>query len=289
MRKIAALEATERPYAVWDGALPCLGVHVAASGRKTFIAQTRIRGVSRRTTLGQYPHCHIDAMRAAARLWLLNAEKRQRPPQPKPAAPPPVSLRELGAEYCANQSLRWAPKTQALSELSLDRFIYPVLGDLDVAKLRTADVERWFDGMAKTPANANRSAPVFSLVRRYAEQKGLRPVGSNPCRCLKLYKRRPKKRFLSTTELQRLGRHISGLEAEQPAFAAAIRLLALTGMRASEVLSLPFGDVQGARAFLRASKAGPRTVYLCAAARQIIEAGKVAGAGDWIISETQRQ
>ena len=122
-RKIGALQVRERPYAVWDSVLPSFGVYVAVSGRKTFIAQTRIRGISRRTTLGLYPDNHIDAIRAAARLWLLEAEKRQRPLNPRPAALPAVTLHALAEEYCANQGERWAPLTLETSLGALRRSI----------------------------------------------------------------------------------------------------------------------------------------------------------------------
>jgi integrase len=289
MRNIGALQARERPYAVWDSVMPSFGVHVAASGRKTFITQTRIRGISRRTTLGLYPDDHIDAMRAGARLWLLEAEKRQRPLSPKPDSLPVVTLQTLGDEYCANQGDRWAPRTLETSLSALSRSIYPTLGDVDVAKLKTADIERWFDGLAASPGSANRAAPVLSAVMKYAEQKGLRPSGSNPCRRLKRYKRRPMERFLSPSELRRLGGGLAAIEAEQPEFAAAIRLLVLTGMRASEVLSLKVADIQPPRAFLRTSKTGPRTVYLCRAACRVIEALARGVDREWVVSTGPRE
>jgi len=288
MRKIGALQTRERPYAVWDSVLPSFGVYVAASGRKTFIAQTRIRGISRRTTLGLYPDHHIDAIRPTARLWLLEAEKRQRPLNPKPVASPAVTLQALAEEYCANQGERWAPLTLETSLGALRRSIYPALGSVDVAKLTTADVERWFDGLAQSPGSANRAAPVLSSIMKYAEQKGLRLPGSNPCRRLKRYKRRPMERFLSPAELRRLGRGLTSIEEEQPQFAAAVRLLVLTGMRASEVLSLTFEGLHPPRAFLRTSKTGPRTVYLCQAACRIVEKLRSEASGEWVIS-TGRQ
>jgi integrase len=288
MRKIGALKALERPYAVWDSVLPSFGVYVAASGRKTFIAQTRIRGISRRTTLGLYPDNHIDAIRAAGRLWLLEAEKRQRPLNPRPTPLPAVTLQALAEEYCANQGDRWAPLTLETSLGALRRSIYPALGGVDVAKLTAADVERWFDGLAQLPGSANRAAPVLSAIMKYAEQKGLRLPGSNPCRRLKRYKRRPMERFLSPAELRRLGRGLAAIEAAQPHFAAAIRLLVLTGMRASEVLSLRFAYVHAPRAFLPTSKTGPRTIYLCKAACQVIKTLRPSANGEWVISTGRR-
>jgi hypothetical protein len=97
------------PNAFWDSVLASFGVYVAASGCKTFMAQTRIRGVSWRTVLDA--NHHIDAIRAAAHLWLLEVERRQRPLNPGPAALPAVTLQVLADEYCANQGERWASLT----------------------------------------------------------------------------------------------------------------------------------------------------------------------------------
>ncbi len=73
-------------------------------------------------------------------------------------------------------------------------------------------------------------------------------------------------------ELARLGRALDAREAQWPEAVAAIRLLALTGCRRSEVLNLRWRDIGGDALNLRDSKTGPRAVPLGEAARAHIAA-----------------
>ncbi len=57
----------------------------------------------------------------------------------------------------------------------------------------------------ETPFEANRLLAVLSRMFSLAEQKGLRPTGSNPCRGVERYREARRERFLSAAELARLG------------------------------------------------------------------------------------
>ena len=105
-----------------------------------------------------------------------------------------------------------------------------------------------------------------------AEEWGLRGRGTNPC--LDIEKNPSKKlaRFLDTDELARLGRALDDYEARWPEAIAAVRLLALTGCRRSEVLDLRWRDIGSDALNLADSKTGPRAVPLGKAARAHIEA-----------------
>ena len=66
----------------------------------------------------------------------------------------------------------------------------------------------------------------------------MRERGSNPCLGIKKNPRNRIARFLDTDELARLGRVLDARESRWPEAVAAIRLLAPTGCRRSEVLNL---------------------------------------------------
>ena len=76
-----------------------------------------------------------------------------------------------------------------------------------------------------------------------AEEWGLRERGSNPCLGIARNPGNRIARFLDAHELARLGRALDVREAEWPEAVAAIRLLALTGCRRSEVLDLRWRDI----------------------------------------------
>ena len=103
-----------------------------------------------------------------------------------------------------------------------------------------------------------------------AEEWGLREPGSNPCLGIRKNPRNSVARFLDADELARLGRALYAHEAEWPEAVAAIRLLALTGCRRSEVLNLRWRDIGGDAFDLPDSKTGPRSVPLGNAARALI-------------------
>ena len=77
---------------------------------------------------------------------------------------------------------------------------------------------------------------------------------------------------LDMDDLARLGRALDASEARLPETVAAIRLLALTGCRRSEVLNLRWRDIGEDALNLRDSKTGPRAVPLGEGARALIAA-----------------
>ena len=118
----------------------------------------------------------------------------------------------------------------------------------------------------------------------------MRPDGGNPCRHIEKYPERRRERFLSVSELKRLGEVLSEAEVAwrnhakaahetqqsrmrhpkpaknlvSPTAIAAIRLLTLTGARLSEILELTWDEVDLERGILRLadSKTGAKPIYL---------------------------
>ncbi len=100
------------------------------------------------------------------------------------------------------------------------------------------DVRRWFASLRATPAKADRSLPVLSVIMREAERMGLRPEGSNPCRGIRRNRRKGRERFLSDDEIRRLSATLKAHLDRRPHEVALIRLLLLTGSRRNEILTL---------------------------------------------------
>ena len=101
---------------------------------------------------------------------------------------------------------------------------------------------------------------------RQAEIYGYRPDGSNPCKGIKRYRREGRERFLSATEIRSLAAVLDRFEADRPQQVAIIRLLLLTGCRASEIRTLKWRYRREGKLFLPDSKTGPRTIWLSSAA-----------------------
>ena len=90
----------------------------------------------------------------------------------------------------------------------------------------------------RSPGAANRAFEMLRSMMFRAEEWGLRERDNNPCLGIAKNPRNNIARFLDTGELARLGRSLNAREVRWPEAVAAIRLLALTGCRRSEVLNL---------------------------------------------------
>ena len=151
--------------------------------------------------------------------------------------------------------------------------ILPAFGTMPLDRIGPEDVAAWFDTASRDrPGAANRAFEILRAMMFRAEEWGLRARDSNPCLGIAKNPRNPVARFLDIEELARLGRTLDAHEARWPEAVAAIRLLALTGCRRSEVLNLRWRDIGAEAINLPDSKTGPRSVPLGKAARALIDA-----------------
>ena len=158
----------------------------------------------------------------------------------------------------------------------LNAGILPALGRMPLDRIGPEHVAAWFDAASRDkPGAANRAFEILRSMMFRAEEWGLRERGGNPCLGIRKNPRNSVARFLDVDELTRLGRALDGHEARG---VAAIRLLALTGCRRSEVLNLRWRNIRADVINLSDSKTGPRTVPLGEAARAHI--GALPGARD---------
>ena len=135
-------------------------------------------------------------------------------------------------------------------------------------RIEPEDVASWFDAASRVkPGAANRAFEILRATMFRAEEWGLRERGANPRLGIAKNPRNHVARFLDTGELARLGRALDASEAELPAAVAAIRLLALTGCRRSEVLDLRWRAIGADTINPTDSKTGPCAVPLGDAAR----------------------
>ena len=155
----------------------------------------------------------------------------------------------------------------------LNARILPAFGRMPLDRIGPGDVAAWFDAASRDkPGAANRAFEILRAMMFRAEEWGLHERGSNPCLGLAKNPRNHVARFLDAEELARLGRALDAREAEWPEAVAAIRLLALTGCRRSEVLNLRWRDIGENALNLADSKTGPRAVPLGVAARAHVAA-----------------
>ena len=267
---VEALRPGARDIVVWDAALPGFGVRVYPSGRKVYVVQARAGGAPRRASIGA--HGEIGAAearaRAGAELRRIKAHGRRRG----------ATLAELAERYmAAHVAANCNAHTAGIYRGALENHILPALGAMPLAAIGRADVAALHRSLRATPRAANRALAILKKMFALAEDWGMAQEGSNPCQGVRKYRERRRERFLTPAEYRRLGAALAEAEEEGWASAAAVaalRLLALTGCRLGEILSLRWDDVdRGAGEFrLREGKAGARMVPLTPTAEAVLAA-----------------
>jgi len=114
----------------------------------------------------------------------------------------------------------------------------------------------------------------------YAEETGLRPQNSNPCRRIRMYRERARERFMTEAEIGRAADAITACEQERKIgrhAAAALRLALLTGARSGELTAILWRHIDWSRRQIRlpdsdepGRKTGARTIYLSEAAVEVL-------------------
>ena len=135
---------------------------------------------------------------------------------------------------------------------------------------------------------ANKVVETLSRIYNAAEDKGLIPVGSNPCGLVVKNRERKRERFLTPDEFRRLGRALAEATTRRrvsPYAVAAIRLLILTGCRKREILHLRWEqvDLEVAELVLPSTKTGPRKVSLSPRAVGVLNSIDREPGNPWVI------
>ena len=273
----ARLARESKPQAkdtiLFDKSLPGFGLRIHPSGRKVWIVQARIDGRSRSIVIARHDKMAFAEARRRARDMLARIRAGDNSADDIRREKETPTPRALADEYLRRCEPHWKPSGRRTMRIYLKARILPVFGRMPLDRIGPEDVAAWFDAASgDKPGAANRALEILRAMMFRAEEWGLREHGSNPCLGIAKNPRKQIARFLDADELAQLGRALDDHEARWPEAVAAIRLLALTGCRRSEVLDLRWRDIGEDALNLEDSKTGPRVVPLGKAAQALIEA-----------------
>jgi integrase len=271
-------------FFVWDTDPKGFGVRVFPAGRKVFVLKYRPRGslATRRLKLGVYGSVTVEQARMLARRYLGAVTDGADPARDRHAERHAATVATLGAAYLDDVQVRRKPGTAAEYERLWKKHVVPALGGLSAAKVTTAEVARLHRSMHETPYVANRVLAVIGSFFTFAAREGARERQDNPARGVEFYPERKRERFLSPAEYAKLFDALTRAEREglpaaprrkrkpkseatakhrpknadspipaNPTAVAALRLLALTGWRVGEVLSLVWDAIDFDRGVCR--------------------------------------
>lgn len=285
-RTVDAARPTASDYFVFDNDLPGFGLRVMPSGQKSYMIQYRANRRTRRITFGRHgPMTPTQARRKAMQLLaaINDGEDPAEQLRGRRSAP---TVGQVCERFMTEHVVQHCKATTAYEyRRSVELFIKPAFGNHNIRDITRGDVAQLHHDMRDIPYQANRTLGVLSKLFNLAEVWGLRPDGSNPCRHVKRYKERRRSRFLSPDEMARLGTVLRQIEtegSETPSAVAAIRLLALTGCRLSEILTLKWAYITDA-IHLPDSKTGEKAVYIGEPVRQALDGIKRLSDNPYVI------
>ena len=193
----------------------------------------------------------------------------------KATAHKPIPFEAVADKVFHRYGRTWKPATLAVNRVYLRNQILPWFRGRPGAEITRGEVRQWFGALHATPAAANRSLPILSVIMRESEVYGYRPDESNPCTRIRRYREQRRERFLTSVEVRRLGRVLARRQAASPLQVTIVRLLLLTGCRQSEIRTLRWRDYREGHLFLRDSKTGPERCG-CLRPHSIICLGRAA-------------
>jgi integrase len=233
---------SDKPDAIFfDDDLPGFGVRVRGEVR-TFVAQFRVEGRTRRVSLGDVRKISLEAARKAARKHFASAvlgddvAARRAADRAKPTLGQVVDL------YLAARR----PQVRATSFREISRYLavaWRSLHGTKVGKVERADIAAGLKRIAQAsgPTSADRAKVALSTMFTWAMREGM--CGQNPTIATnKQAIERPRDRVLKDDELAAIWRALPEND-----YGRILRLLALTGCRRDEIGALRWSEIDAAR------------------------------------------
>jgi integrase len=282
-----SMKPADRDRIVWDSDLKGFGLRVKPSGTRSFIVQYRAgkgrKWSTKRVTIGQFGTLTVQQARKAARETLAAVVLGADPRAERDAAARALTVAELCDEYlCAAEAgslvtRRGKPKASSTLEIDrgrIARHIKPLIGKRKVKDLTPTDVRRMFEqisagetaldeatgvkrgraivtggtGTAKMSVKLLRAVLTFGVRERH--------VAENVAAHLPLPA--DGRRSVEAPEqlLQDIGAALEAAKQRAETWQAVeiIRLMALTGMRREEAVTLEWEEIDFERCALRLSE-----------------------------------
>lgn len=258
----------------WSQTLPGFGIRHYGGGRRVYVVQSFMGGRTRTVTIGNAALFTDAEAVAVARRILLRAQVGENPAEHRKRTRAAPLFGEFVSLYWQTVAPTWKPSTRDRYEDYRRNHIDDAFPKLFIDEVEQPDILRWFTAVSDRsgPGAGNRCFEIMRALFNKAEAWGVREENTNPCTGVRQNRRRRRERFLSGDELARLGAVLNAARQTHPQHATALLALLLTGCRRGEIVNLKWTEVKGQRLLLTDSKTGPRTVWIGAEVRALLDA-----------------
>lgn len=291
--QIKAALATGERYQLSDGKVEGLALRVGAvdgpgGPTKTWSLLYYFAGQRRRINLGRFPAVGVRRARELAGDVLTAVRNGKDPEGDKVRHRETPTVASAVASYLAAIAGTVAPRTKATYAQRLHKHVIPALGRRLVSDVTLADVRALHGRITRTghETDANRAVEVLRAFYTWARIEWPELALGNPARFEGFRKNAERRRERIITQAER-GAILANLGTIHPAYADAIRLILVTGMRPVDVCTLRHENVSrgiaggrklwvatwDTRGDARTKKAGQRRVLNSAAIEIIGEGG----------------
>ena len=260
-RSLKATKPRAKDFFLRDDELKGFGVKITPTGRKSFVAEGRIRGGgTKRVTIGTHPALSVSQARIQAASILADMQMGKDPKAEREAAKRANrTLSEAFEDYMAGKERK--PST-VIDYRSCFRLVFGDWAKRPMTAITKADVEKKFrhESEFRGVRSANKAFAILSGVCNWAMADDT--IQSNPCDILKFKSmRKAPRRKNSYLSDRAVGRLIHFFEVEKdwpetPSHGVSdqganyLKLLLFTGLRKSEALKLRWDNVDWEERYL---------------------------------------
>lgn len=246
----------------WDEETRGFGVRVSANGKRSYIAQGRVQGKSRRITLGPHGIITCDEARLRAKVALLAMHDGIDPQEEKRREVAlTTTLREVMNDYVKNKKTKHGP-LKASSKADIERHVtknFEAWADKPVVLItRDACLKRFRELSARAPSQANQAFVILRALLNWArdthatDQDEYPLLAINPvARMFKLEKMNPETPRETRIPNDKIGavwsmlleRRKDARTVDERTSADIVAFLLLTGARRGEAETLTWDKV----------------------------------------------
>lgn len=245
----ADIQNLENGKTLWDDQVKGLHLRVSNTGRKGFFFFYRTKsGKQRRPKVGEFPTISLVKARSIAKELMTQVLQGKDPKGLWDEAKAEPVVRELFDLVLKNY---WSRERFVKSGWKQDvlcnwkNHLADNFGSLKLSEVTAPLVRQWHSKYSDNQKYAgNRSLEVLSRLFSYAEEHGVVPAGSNPCRQVKAHREMKRTRFATPEEVSLFGKTLLRGSIDNPRAAAFIYLLMLTGSRPRAIETAKYDQLQ---------------------------------------------